>query len=279
MNPLFSGCNVSILKLWNDAKGPMYYTVLHFCFGIGNLLGPVMAELILTEKNSTTIIKESNELFQESNDFDKNFGPTQVEQDIWSSLISSLNLTQLQFLHIVIFVKLLMITLFFVICSLIKDDVKKELTFEDLSKSEKMDSKISISEISEVENDTDKILENSSYPCLKYGFITTMTFMFATTNGINFAYSNFVTKFAVNSNLHLNKSQGARWTAVYFLCSAIMRFVTIGLLKVFKPIRLIIFNVIILGVASLILLTLGNDNLLAYQIGTALAGNQFSNFM
>ena len=115
MNPLFSGCNVSILKLWNDAKGPMYYTVLHFCFGIGNLLGPVMAELILTEKNSTTIIKESNELFQESNDFDKNFGPTQVEQDIWSSLISSLNLTQLQFLHIVIFVKLLMITLFFVI--------------------------------------------------------------------------------------------------------------------------------------------------------------------
>ena len=172
-----------------------------------------------------------------------------------------------------------MITLFFVICSLIKDDVKKELTFEDLSKSEKMDSKISISEISEVENDADKILENSSYPCLKYGFITTMTFMFATTNGINFAYSNFVTIFAVNSNLHLNKSQGARWTAVYFLCSAIMRFVTIGLLKVFKPIRLIIFNVIILGVASLILLTLGNDNLLAYQIGTALAGNQFYIFV
>merc|ERR1712018_787502 len=55
-----TGCNVSILRLWNDAtKGPAYFTCLHFCFGIGNLFGPIMAEMILTETSNETITTEN----------------------------------------------------------------------------------------------------------------------------------------------------------------------------------------------------------------------------
>ena len=256
MGLIDTGCNVSILKIWSENQAPFYFTCLHFCFGIGNLLGPVMAEIVLTDgvKNETSLFKiEAHE--------ETDFGPSHIEEDVWSTLIRSLGLSQLQILHIIVFGKLLMNTLMFVICSVVKDE-NQDILEEDASKKE----------------DFDRKLLDHSYGAFKLGFIAFMTMTFATTNGINFAYSNFVTKFAVNSELSLNKSQGARITAIYFGCSAITKFVTIGMLKIFKPIRLIVLNVILLAIASVILLLFANESLLAYQSGTALAGKLFQKF-
>ena len=228
-----------------------------------------MAEMILTETSNETITTENivnNNITTISilDDDESILGPSHLEQDVWQSMVKSLELTHLQILHIIIFGKLLMNTLMFVICSFLKDDDddNSKLALDDLPKP-KLD-----------ELESEKIM-NRTYPYLRIGFISCMTFMFAIANGLNFAYSNFVTKFAVNSNLSLNKSQGARLTAIYFGCSALMKFITIGLLRIFKPIRLIIFNVIILAAASLLLLTFANDNVIAYQSGTALAGAYF----
>ena len=273
--PVILGCNVSILRLWNDAtKGPAYFTCLHFCFGIGNLFGPIMAEMILTETSNETITTENivnNNITTTSilDDDESILGPSHLEQDVWQSMVKSLELTHLQILHIIIFGKLLMNTLMFVICSFLKDDDddNSKLALDDLPKPK-------LDEL-ESESESNEKIMNRTYPYLRIGFISCMTFMFAIANGLNFAYSNFVTKFAVNSNLSLNKSQGARLTAIYFGCSALMKFITIGLLRIFKPIRLIIFNVIILTAASLLLLTFANDNIIAYQSGTALAGAYF----
>merc|ERR1712012_903774 len=209
-----------------------------------------MAEIVLTDgvKNETSVFKiEAHE--------ETDFGPSHIEEDVWSTLIRSLGVSQLQILHIIVFGKLIMNTLMFVICSVVKDE-NQDILEEDASKKE----------------DFDRKLLDHSYGAFKLGFIAFMTMTFATTNGINFAYSNFVTKFAVNSELSLNKSQGARITAIYFGCSAITKFVTIGMLKIFKPIRLIVLNVILLAIASVILLLFANESLLAYQSGTALAG-------
>ena len=120
----------------------------------------------------------------------------------------------------------------------LKDDDNSKLALDDLPKPK-------LDELEKSESVESEKIMNRTYPYLRIGFISCMTFMFAIANGLNFAYSNFVTKFAVNSNLSLNKSQGARLTAIYFGCSAVMKFITIGLLRIFKPIRLIIFNVII----------------------------------
>ena len=229
-----------------------------------------MAEMILTENNNETvtdnIVNNNNNIttiaiIRDDYKDETILGPSHLEQDVWQSMVKSLELTHLQILHIIIFGKLLMNTLMFIVCSFLKDDDdNQKLALDDLPKP-----KLDELEISE------KIM-NRTYPYLRIGFISCMTFMFAIANGLNFAYSNFVTKFAVNSDLSLNKSQGARLTAIYFGCSALMKFITIGLLRIFKPIRLIIFNVIILAAASLLLLTFANDNIIAYQSGTALAG-------
>ena len=231
-----------------------------------------MAEMILTETSNETITTENivnnNNITTTSilDDDESILGPSHLEQDVWQSMVKSLELTHLQILHIIIFGKLLMNTLMFVICSFLKDDDddNSKLALDDLPKPK-------LDEL-ESESESDEKIMNRTYPYLRIGFISCMTFMFAIANGLNFAYSNFVTKFAVNSNLSLNKSQGARLTAIYFGCSALMKFITIGLLRIFKPIRLIIFNVIILAAASLLLLTFANDNIIAYQSGTALAG-------
>ena len=52
---LFLATNVSILRLWSDNhKRAIYFNCLHFSFGLGNFLGPVIAETILKSDTATT---------------------------------------------------------------------------------------------------------------------------------------------------------------------------------------------------------------------------------
>ena len=149
-----------------------------------------------------------------------------------------------------------MMTFFmFLVCAFLPDDTKTDTTSED-SKDQK----------------SNKPLDKSHAALLRLGFIISMTLLFAVANGINFAYSNFITFFAVMSNLALEKYQGARSTAIFFGCSALMKFASIGLLKFLKPVHLLIFNLTILILASALLMTKGQDDIAIFQAGTAMAG-------
>jgi hypothetical protein len=230
--------------MWNDDKGPVYFTVLHFCFGIGNLLGPLLAEVVLEEKK----LVDTNNLIPYQ------VGQTNIEQDTWIALIQPLQLSNLQILHGVIAAFLLMVGFMFVITVFLTEDAS--LTGRSRSSS-------SLS--------SPKLLDHGP-SLLKIAFIISMTLLFCIANGINFAYSNFVTIFAVTSRLSLTKSDGARTTAIFFACSALMKFSSIALLKLLKPIQLLIFNMVILMISSILLITKGEDDLIAFQVGTALAG-------
>ena len=228
----------------------MYFSGLHFCFGIGNLLGPVFAELILEEKlkndlnttNTIGVAAQSN-----------------VDLDFQIALIQNLKLTNLQMLHAVIAALLVMAALMFVICS--------RLPIHEASDSEQN---------SGLPKTVPNGLDLKSQRKNKVAFIMSMTLLFAFANGINFAYSNFVTLFGVESNLSLTKSQGARTTAIYFGCAAAMRFVSIGLLKFVKPVALLIFDMVVLSVASVGLSVKGQDKTWIFQTGTGLAGTAIS---
>ena len=92
MGLIDTGSNVSILRLWNDVKGPIYFSCLHFSFGVGNLLGPIMAELILesTESslNNTSGAVGVSPVIQPEMD--------QVDYDQWISLLESKPISRLQ---------------------------------------------------------------------------------------------------------------------------------------------------------------------------------------
>ena len=84
-----------------------------------------MAEMILTETSNETITTENivnNNITTISilDDDESILGPSHLEQDVWQSMVKSLELTHLQILHIIIFGKLLMNTLMFIICSFLK---------------------------------------------------------------------------------------------------------------------------------------------------------------
>ena len=74
------------------------------------------------------------------------------------------------------------------------------------------------------------------------------------------------------SQLALTKSVGARTTAIYFGCSALMKFSSIWLLKLMKPFHLMVFNLVILAGSSISLMVFGETHLIVFQVGSALAG-------
>ena len=170
-----------------------------------------------------------------------------IDYDMWSVLHS---ITNLQQAHIVIGVFLLMDSLFFGICHFLPQ------TNEDKIEEQK----------------EKKPMDKSSFKCFKILFISVLTVLVFVANGINFAYGNFITKFAVNSKLELDTMQGARTTSYFFGASVAMKLFSIFLLKIFKQIHILIFNILILMVASVMLMTTGQDNVIVFQVGSVLAG-------
>lgn len=228
----------------------MYFSLLHFCFGIGNLLGPVLAEVILADKieaNDTKVMIPDPKIDQLSN----------TDFDIFKSLMSALDVTNLQILHLVICAFLTMTSFMFVICHWLN----KEDQNQNKNSPNSTENQLSLLP-----------LDKPGFAILKLGFVISMTSMLAIGNGINFAYSNFITHFAVNSQLSLSKSQGARTTAIYFGASALMKFFSIGLLKLVKPIHLLNFSMVTLVISGSMLIFHGQENITIFQLGSALAG-------
>ena len=107
---------------------------------------------------------------------------------------------------------------------------------------------------------------------LKVGFVLVLAVLVFIANGINFAYGNFISTFAVYSNLQLDKAQGARAASNFWGCSLGMKLLCIWLLRTFKQSHILFFNITILMVASVMLVISGQDNWVIFIIGTSMAG-------
>ena len=107
---------------------------------------------------------------------------------------------------------------------------------------------------------------------LKIVLVSICTIYFCFANGTNFAFSNFLTVFALESRLGLTKTIGARATAVYFASSCLMKFITIFIVARVRVIYLILLDLLILFIGSTILLFFGEDFSSAFFVGTILVG-------
>ena len=155
----------------------------------------------------------------------------------------------LQEIHIVIAAFLMMITCFFMICHCLPS------TNED-----------------KIEGDHDNKALDKYSTRLKWVFVLVLAVLVFVANGINFAYGNFISAFAVYSNLLLDKAQGARAASHFWGFSLGMKLLCIVLLRKFKESHILIFNITILMVASIMLMVSGQDNWWIFIVGTSMAG-------
>ena len=102
------------LKLWGKEKSGPFFTALHLSFGIGNILGPVLAEIFLdhnnNNNNNSTYGNSSNNSNNSYGDFVYDSSDSDNDINIAvdtnsSSIVGKSNdlkeLTNLQIMHLV----------------------------------------------------------------------------------------------------------------------------------------------------------------------------------
>lgn len=106
----------------------------------------------------------------------------------------------------------------------------------------------------------------------RFALIALVTLFFCIANGINFSFTNFLTVFAVQSNLALTKSLGARATATYFAASATMKFISIFCIAKVPALFLVLVDLAFLAAGNGLLLWLGDAETVVFFVGVFCVG-------
>ena len=173
---IFSGCNTVILKLWNSIQLPTYLTCLHLSFAIGQLVGPILASLILSSKK----YEDLETLY--------------IDKDAY--LWRSMGLSDIQFLHILISIFTSTTALMLLVSNKLSSNQQKSNIEEKMTQNDCRE-----------EIYPNRHLDKVKLKPFKYCLIGFVVFMVFVANGVNFAYSNFINYFAEKSELQLSKGQ------------------------------------------------------------------------
>ena len=105
-----------------------------------------------------------------------------------------------------------------------------------------------------------------------YAVISLLTVFFCIANGVNFAYTNYLTVFASRSRLQLPSSSGARATTLYFTAASVMKLATVFAIVKISAIFLLLFDLLLLQLGASILLLWGESDKSVFYVGTVLVG-------
>lgn len=106
----------------------------------------------------------------------------------------------------------------------------------------------------------------------EYVVICLLTVFFCIANGVNFAYTNYLTVFATRSELGLTESAGAKATTLYFGSSCLMKLATVFCILKISALHLVLLDLSLLQIGCVALLLQGESSSVAFFAGTALVG-------
>ena len=231
---LDTGGNVLCLDLWQgfDDSGPYMHSI-HFSFGLGAFLAPIIAEKFLREDsmhmnsdNSTEIIKEGD--------------------SITSNPITGPGLEMLYpILGIFTIIASIGYLVFAVSAYKIKDDNNESFKISETTKKSTSNNFVIIS------------------------LILVFLFLYA---GMEVIYGTYIAAFSVRSDLHLSRKIGARITAVFWGSFAAMRFVAIFISMKLNPLGTLLFSFFMSIVGSTLLAIFAETSAVALGILTAFMG-------
>jgi len=241
---VFNGCfhtatNPLLLRIWEGRNSSPYMYAMHFCFGLGGLLAPVLAKPFLKEDSVGEVLDENgNEVFRGEESYYE-------ECDFWT--IKTLY-------PIIGFCMVLAIPgyiYYFV----------QELKIEKKNTNAKTDN---------LSKDDEEDKNESS--CKKYLLIVLMAVFYFNFAGLETSYRTFTSAFAVSCSLNLSRHQAADVLAVFYSTFATFRALIIPLSAFVSPTLFLWSSLTMICIATVSLSLWAETSLICLKVGVALAG-------
>ncbi|GFY39101.1 sodium-dependent glucose transporter 1 [Trichonephila inaurata madagascariensis] len=242
MGALDTGLNVCVLNLWGKDSGP-YYQALHFMYGFGSLLAPLIAAPFLGDYHEDDSTNETTSFPNKTFPLDTmelNFSNSSFSQN---SKIPSITFA---FTIIGVFAALVTIS-FFVVCIISPYDTN--------------------------ENKNDPGSQTKKNGLLFVIMIVSLTFalLFVET-GTEIGFAQMLTTYAVKGPLRLTPVMGSYMTSAFWAAFTISRFASIFFAIKMKSLHLIIMDLVLVTFGSAILLFLAVSKEWALWLATVLLG-------
>ena len=238
MGSLDTGGNVLCLDVWQglDDSGPYMHSI-HFSFGLGAFLAPIIAEKFLRESDigSNHTGPYENEEHGENFDSNKN---TVIESG-----------HGLKILYPILGVYAIIVSIGYLIFA-VKEYKNNRETSEPYNK------------LSQQENSTSN----------NYVFISLILAFLFLYDGMEVMYGTYLATFSVQSELHLSRQMGARITAVFWGSFAAMRFIAIFISVKLSPLGTLLFSFFMSIVGWTLLAIFAESTVEALGIFTAFMG-------
>ena len=103
----------------------------------------------------------------------------------------------------------------------------------------------------------EKLEETTESDSNNFRIVAISTLLLFLYNGMEVMYGTYITTFAVKSDLHLTRQEGARVTAIFWGTFAIMRFITIFVAFKWSPLLTMLFSFTFSGIGASILAIAG----------------------
>ena len=238
---LDTGGNVLCLDIWQglDDAGPWMHSI-HFAFGLGAFISPLVSEKFLMTKNTnttSTLLLPDNEINQEN--------------------ISNVNHMVYPVSGIKVLYPILGIFTIFVSFGYLLFAIK-DLKTHCKKKIESFNYKEPLKEA-----------KSNANNYIIIGLILVFLFLYA---GMELMYATYLTTFSVQSDLHLSRQMGARVTSTFWGSFAFMRFLAIFVAVRVSPVGTLVFSFFLSVVGCTLLAVFGETSTQALFILTAFMG-------
>lgn len=248
-----AGSNVYILQLWGKETAP-FMQAIHFMFGSGALIAPLIAEPFLIIRNETA------EALHDHEDEEMVFHPENVRLLAPYSVVAG----------ILIFnaiLNLLIYKIYPVTTEHPSRSGNKEPEVQPPQQLESVDDKPVKMGIMQ----PDKIYTKAYkyWKILTIGLVLLFMHIYL---GLEISFGSFLMTFAVNSHLKLSKATGAHLTTLFWSTFTFIRVLTILVIQWAGNAAIILVSMTIVLIASAILAPFGNDDEQLLWIGVALIG-------
>ncbi|KAG8185399.1 hypothetical protein JTE90_018620 [Oedothorax gibbosus] len=238
-----TGSNTSTLRIWGKKSAP-FLQGLHFAYGLGGFLGPLLAAPFLsthaTESRHPTLGASQN--------------TSEPVMGIFANYSDNLpvavtdGIPQITYAYAIIGAAATVVSgcFVFVVAFASKEKSKKDTEVQVLGQ----DPGIAFTTIVIV------------LACLQTGLVS----------GIEISFTQMLTSYVVQSDHALTKVTGSYMTSLYWGCFTLMRFISVLLACKLSVQKLLMFDLVLSSAAILLLLTVGTRFVDGLWVGTALLG-------
>ncbi|GIY97367.1 sodium-dependent glucose transporter 1 [Caerostris extrusa] len=238
-----TGSNGSLLRIWGK-KGAPVLQILHFIYGVGGFLAPLLAALFLSAEVPTT--PRNHTLLEVTQNLTDEVSLSL--SNITIEIVSETTIPSVTYTYIIIGCMAMLVCGCFVLVFSLASDEKGDT--EKCQKEQIIDPGLAFTIIVVI------------LACLQTGLIS----------GVEVSFAQMLTSYVVYSDHGLTKVEGSYITSLYWGAFTITRGLSVFLAWKVSVRRILTFDIILATLSTIILLTIGSWSVTGLWVGTGLLG-------